>query len=163
MAKIRYQEFFTAIMGRKLDFDREKDKYVATCLNIFFSDRNDYVIYNGRGVVNIDFYSSLTNSKTKSFSNTDAKVAEYIRKTLASRRYSSEQKDRLVGYMSVARKMSFRNDENFLIYEIKSMSDDVFANKSDVVNSTLVTDGVRVCKDIERTFFNKSISSSREK
>ena len=153
MAEMKYQELFTVIMGRELDFECAKDKVVATNLSIFFADRDDYVVYNGNRVVNRDFYMSLTNSKKRLFSTTDAKIAEFLRKTIASRRYSSEQKDALVGYMAVARKMAHRTDEQHLIYEIRTMYENNLNCKPDETTATLITDAVRVSMEIGKTYF----------
>ena len=153
MAEIKYQELFTVIMGRELDFDKPEDKVVATNLNIFFSDRDDYVVSNGDKVVNRFFYLNLNNSKKKVFSATDAKLAEFLRKTLASRRYSKDQKDVLVGYMAVARKMAYKKDEQQLIYELRLMHEYIFNCKPDETKSTLITDAVRISLEIGRTFF----------
>ena len=156
MADLKYQELFTVIMGRELDFDYAKDRDIATNLSIFFADRDDYVIYNGNTVVNRDFYMSLNNSKKRVFSATEAKVAEHLRTTLASRRYSKEQKEALVGYMAVARKLSYNKEEQQLIYELRLMYEDIFKSKPDEINSTLITDAVRTNLEIGRKYFGVS-------
>ena len=156
MARINYQELFTVIVGRHLDFDNPNDKKVAMNLNIFFSDRDDYVVSNGNCVVNQDFYKTLTNSKGRTFSATEAKIAEFLRKNLAQRRYSQDQKETLIGYMAVARKMSYKRDEQQLIYELRIMYEGVYNHKPDEITSTLMTDAVRINLEMGRTFFGVS-------
>lgn len=147
-----YQDFFTTIIGRQLDLDNKHDKMVATSLAIYFLDRDDSVLFNGVCAINLNFYKNLNNNKERLFCTTDYRKASYLQKIFSERKYSQDQKEKLAGYMSVARKVSGRKEEAIIITEMKEFYQGSYGIKPDEINSTLIVDAVRINRTFDTIF-----------
>ena len=152
MGNMRYKDFFGNIIGRKLNFDDLNDRRIATNLNFFFDEKDDYAIFNGQNVMNVEFFKTLSNKTMRNVSKLDEQKALFLKFTLAERRYSQIQREMLAGLIAVANKIPFKKDEPRAVFEIKSMIEGTHSTKVDEVVSTLVVDAVRISKKFDDIF-----------